>query len=155
MESWEILSDKHTQRRLAGDYFDFIVWFDERDEIFGFHLRYDKWRHERALTWFNNAGCMHHRVDDGEHTIDIIRKATPILVSDGSLDHREIAELFRGKWASGRTTNQAYCQSAITGWMAMNLRRGKISEDSERNRLELNCTICQQRPLFHSKKSPH
>ena len=85
------------RRWFADDYFDLIVWFDESDEIFGFQLCYGKSRHERALTWFKDTGYMHHRVDDGEHTIDIIRKATPILVSDGSFDHEQIAILFKGQ----------------------------------------------------------
>ena len=38
---------------------------------------------------------MHHRVDDGEHTIDFIKKATPILVSDGRFDHEKIASAFK------------------------------------------------------------
>ena len=83
------------RRWFADDYFDLIVWFDESDDIFGFQLCYDKSRNERALTWFEDTGYMHHRVDDGEHTIDIIRKATPILVSDGIFDHIEIAGLFK------------------------------------------------------------
>lgn len=83
------------RRWFANDYFDLIVWFDESDEIVGFQVCYDKSRRERALTWFKHTGYMHHRVDDGEHTTDIIRKATPILVSDGSFDHEQIASLFK------------------------------------------------------------
>jgi hypothetical protein len=91
------ISGEPRRRWFADDYFDLIVWFDESDEIVGFQLCYDKSRNERALTWFKQSGYMHHRVDDGEHTIDVIRKATPILVSNGIFDHEEIAGLFRAQ----------------------------------------------------------
>ena len=83
------------RRWFSDDRFDLIVWFNENDEIIGFQLCYDKSRYERALTWFKHTGYMYHRVDDGEHTIAMIRKATPILVSDGRFDHKKIASLFK------------------------------------------------------------
>ena len=89
------IKDEPRRRWFADDYFDLIVWVDERHDIVGFQLCYDKSRHERALTWFKHTGYMHHRVDDGEHTIDMFRKATPILISDGSFDHKKIASLFK------------------------------------------------------------
>ena len=77
---------------------DLLVWFDDRDEIVGFQLCYDKLRDQRALTWFRGSGYHYNRVDDGER--DGGRrgvKAIPVLLMDGSFDHRRIAAVFREK----------------------------------------------------------
>jgi hypothetical protein len=97
VESTKVRQIKGEPRRrwFADDYFDLIVWLNESNEIIGFHLCYDKSGSERALSWFKETGYNHHLVDDGEHTIDIIRKATPILVSNGHFDHKQIASLFK------------------------------------------------------------
>lgn len=34
-------------------------------------------------------------MDDGEHTLEMIQKATPVLVSDGPFDHQNIATMFK------------------------------------------------------------
>jgi hypothetical protein len=80
------------RRWFADDYFDLIVWFDQRGEIIGFQLCYDVLGDEHALTWHRNTGFGHQRVDDG----DLQRpfKATPILVADGPFDAAAVAPAF-------------------------------------------------------------
>lgn len=80
------------RRWFADDYFDLIVWVGERAECIGFQLCYDKFGDEHALTWHNQTGFCHHRVDSGE--MHRPYRATPILVSDGSVDLAGISHLF-------------------------------------------------------------
>jgi len=54
--------DDRFRRWFADDYFDLIVWYDERQEICGFQLCYEKSRAEHALTWRADAGYAHHRI---------------------------------------------------------------------------------------------
>jgi hypothetical protein len=82
------------RRWFADDYFDLIVWFGEKDEIVGFQLCYDKYGEQKAFTWHQNFGYMHHRVDQGEEKPGKL-KATPILVADGIFDHENIAGRFK------------------------------------------------------------
>jgi hypothetical protein len=84
---------KEPRRRwFADDYFDLIVWVGKKGEFIGFQLCYDKFGDEHALTWHQKTGFAHHRVDSGE--LQRPYKATPILVSDGSLDLVGIFNLF-------------------------------------------------------------
>ena len=56
------------QRRwFSDDFFDLIVWFDESKNIVGFQLCYDILKISRALTWHQDGGYSHNRVDDGEN----------------------------------------------------------------------------------------
>ena len=72
---------------------DLIVWLDERDELVGFQLCYDKLRGERALTWRAGRGYDHMGVDDGESGPGQY-KSTPILVADGFFDRPRVAGIF-------------------------------------------------------------
>ena len=72
---------------------DLIVWFDDNDAITGFQLCYDKPFAEHALTWRQDAGFLHNRVDDGEGKPGS-HKGTPILVPDGQFNLAEIREKF-------------------------------------------------------------
>jgi hypothetical protein len=87
--------DGESKRRwFADEYFDLIVWLNDREDIIGFELCYDISRTHRALIWRQDTGYSHHRVDDGEHRPGKM-KASPILMSDGRFDHIEIAEKFQ------------------------------------------------------------
>jgi hypothetical protein len=66
------------RRWFDDDYFDLIVWFGEEDEIVGFQLCYDRRGEQKAFTWQQEFGYMHHRVDQGEDKPGKL-KATPIL----------------------------------------------------------------------------
>jgi hypothetical protein len=81
------------RRWFADDYFDLIVWYDEKNELSGFQLCYNKEKDERAFTWKRHSTYTHHRVDDGETKPQ--RKATPILVTDGVFDYKAVADRFQ------------------------------------------------------------
>ncbi|MEW5725288.1 MAG: hypothetical protein AB1896_19395 [Thermodesulfobacteriota bacterium] len=83
-----------SRRRWFNDeYFDLVVWLDDRGEISGFQLAYGRGRGERALTWRRGRGYRHDGVDDGEPG-PWTRKMSPILVADGEFPRDEIAEAF-------------------------------------------------------------
>lgn len=82
-----------TRRWFSNDYFDLIVWVDDREAIVGFQLCYDVSKTHRALTWHNHLGFSHHRIDDGENRPGKV-KASPILVPDGQFDYKTIAQKF-------------------------------------------------------------
>jgi len=82
------------RRWFSDQYFDLIVWFGEQDEIVGFQLCYDITRTHRALTWQQNKGFTHHKIDDGENRPGKV-KASPILVPDGLFDAERIARRFQ------------------------------------------------------------
>jgi hypothetical protein len=81
------------RRWFFDDFFDLIVWYDDKNEISGFQLCYNKEVDERALTWRQESSYTHHRVDDGESKPN--RKGTPILVADGMFDYKVIAARFQ------------------------------------------------------------
>jgi hypothetical protein len=69
------------------------VWLDEGDNISGFQLCYNKEVDERALTWKRETLYTRHRVDDAE--AKTLRKATSILVADGTFDYLGVADRFK------------------------------------------------------------
>ena len=75
--------------------FDLIVWYDDdRKNINGFQLCYNKSEYERALTWTNvDNTFFHNKIDDGE--IPGSFKKSPILVADGLFDKVKIADEFK------------------------------------------------------------
>lgn len=81
-------------RRLFFDeYFDLYAWYDrEGGRITGFQLVYDKLGLQRSLTWLEDEGFLHNKVDEGERAGSI--KMTPILVPDGAFDADTVAERF-------------------------------------------------------------
>jgi hypothetical protein len=92
---------RHT-RQIAGesprrwfwdDCFDLLVWLNAAQAIMGFQLVYDKRRSPRALTWRQDIGYGHHKVDDGENRPGK-PKAAPILLPDGPFDRQGIGEAF-------------------------------------------------------------
>jgi hypothetical protein len=56
------------RRWFTDEFFDLIVWYDEKRTLVGFQLCYDKEGRERALTWTREHGFQHNRIDDGEVT---------------------------------------------------------------------------------------
>lgn len=84
--------EQSDRRWFSDDYFDLIVWIDEKGAVSGFQLCYDKLDKERALTWTSDAGYAHERVDDGE--ANPTKNRTPILVPDGICPTKTIIELF-------------------------------------------------------------
>jgi len=83
------------RRWFLGDYFDLVVWVEE-GQIVGFQLCYDINYNQRALTWFENKGFLHNKVDDGENKGGRL-KSTPILIADGIFDYLTISKRFQNE----------------------------------------------------------
>ncbi len=81
------------RRWFGDDYFDLIVWQDRQGEITGFQLCYEVGENEHALTWHQETGFRHQRVDDGE--LERPFKATPILIADGPFDAAAVLRRFQ------------------------------------------------------------
>ncbi|MCX5785965.1 MAG: hypothetical protein NTX59_09780 [Elusimicrobia bacterium] len=95
------------RRWFADEFFDLIVWFvppacsasgglsaTEADgSIDGFQLCYDREGHPRALTWTRSAGYTHNAIDDGDFPSGA-HKSSPVLVSDGVFDTKNIYDRF-------------------------------------------------------------
>ena len=88
------VSGEPPRRWFCDDTFDLIVWYSPEKSILGFQLCYRELAEERALTWFEDSGFSHSRVDDGEDR-PARAKMTPILVPDGVFDGSRVGELFR------------------------------------------------------------
>jgi hypothetical protein len=71
---------------------ELIVWFDKGGKPDGFQLCYDRRGHERALTWTEDAGYRHDRIDDGEG--NPAKNSSPILVSDGAFSAGDVLARF-------------------------------------------------------------
>jgi pyridoxine 5-phosphate synthase len=82
------------RRWFQSDDEDLIVWFGEDDHIRSFQLCYNRKRSEHALSWNENAGYSHARIDDGE-AIGQLRKSSPILLPDGKFDGRSMLARFK------------------------------------------------------------
>jgi len=81
------------RRWFIDEFFDLYIWFDDSNGIVGFQLSYDKKRHCRALTWWQDKGYLHDKIDDGEGRPGQ-HKSTPILAPDGIFDKKAIADAF-------------------------------------------------------------
>ena len=88
------IANENPRRWFSSSDMDLTVWIDREGNINGFELCYDKGRDERAVRWFEDAGFLHERVDDGESRPGRF-KGTPILVPDGAFSAQVIAERFR------------------------------------------------------------
>jgi hypothetical protein len=75
---------------------DLIVWYSTDKNIIGFQFCYQEDSFERALTWFEDSGYSHNRVDSGEG-ISLQHKMTPILIPDGTFDKENVLRLFKKK----------------------------------------------------------
>ncbi len=82
------------RRWFWSNYFDLIVWVDEKNDLIGFQLCYDKDKDQRVLTWKRDSGYSHDRIDDGENNPGRY-KSTPVLAADGIFEEKKIAALFR------------------------------------------------------------
>ena len=79
---------EHRRRWFFDHDIDLCVWIDERGQIIGFQLVYDKSSDTHALTWREDGGYHHNRViDDHWHLPNT-------LVADGLFEHDRMATLF-------------------------------------------------------------
>ena len=81
------------KRWFTDSYFDLYVWLDNDADFVSFQLCYNKPNDEHALTWKKPSTYYHQRVDDGEDRPGK-NKSTPVLLPDGAIDVRTIAERF-------------------------------------------------------------
>ncbi len=76
----------------ADEYFDLKAWFDEKNNIISFQLTHDKFHSPHALTWSQDRGYMHNKIDDGEKPGRF--KQSPILLPDGIFPKEGVAKRF-------------------------------------------------------------
>ncbi len=89
-----ILDNDLSRRWFADDVMDLFVWINAKGIITRFQLCYNKNYSEHALTWKEEIGFQHNKVDDGEGRTGR-HKGTPILVQDGQFDSDSIAQQFK------------------------------------------------------------
>ena len=91
----KVRQDQGTYRRLFTDeYFDLYLWYRRRwGRFLGFQLVYDKGEDPHSLTWTEETGYLHNRIDEGEDSC--LANMTPILVPDGLFDHETVGERFQ------------------------------------------------------------
>jgi hypothetical protein len=81
------------QRRWYQDeFFDLYTWHAPDGALAGFQLCYDVRGRERALTWHQEHGFSHTRIDPGDG--GRLGRMTPILVGGGRFPHRLVRERF-------------------------------------------------------------
>jgi len=76
----------------ADEYFDLTTWFDENNNIISFQLTHDKFHRPHALTWREEHGYMHNKIDEGERPGRF--KQSPILLPDGIFPKKDVARRF-------------------------------------------------------------
>ena len=81
------------RRWFSDNYFDLIVWEDEKRDIVRFELCYNKFKDEHAYVWNQQDGYDHLKVDDGEDGTER-SKMSPIFVADGYFDREALAAKF-------------------------------------------------------------
>ncbi len=88
-----MLTEMNHVRQIKGDYFrrtfthttmDLVVWYRQDKTIYGFQIAYDQGRQERALTWREDRGFHHARVDDGED--NPLSNRSPIPIEDADFN---------------------------------------------------------------------
>lgn len=85
-------SDSGYGYRCYGDeYFDLFLWYDN-GRIIQFQLVYNKFKRAHALTWHEERGYLHARVDEGNRPR---KKMSPILVMDGEFPKEFLVNKFR------------------------------------------------------------
>jgi hypothetical protein len=82
------------RRWFSSNIFDLIVWYSQAHEITGFQLCYREGTDEKALTWFEESGFSHKRVDDGEGR-PFRPKMIPILVPNGTFERDYFLHVFQ------------------------------------------------------------
>ncbi|HZM36946.1 MAG TPA: hypothetical protein VFC18_20985 [Burkholderiales bacterium] len=70
-----------------------IVWYAADGSFYGFQLCYDRGPFERVLTWMQDKGYAHAKVDDGE-AVGLAYKRAPMLVPDGVISPAELLRRF-------------------------------------------------------------
>lgn len=91
------------RRWFSDEKMDLIVWYRrEGGALIGFQLCYDKddrKQGEKALTWTEDEGYRHEKVDTGEDR-GYTHKEAPVLVEGGAFDYGRIIREFKNASAS-------------------------------------------------------
>lgn len=75
-------------------FFDLVVWCSENDHPVGFQLCYKEGFETKALTWWEDSGFKHNRIDEGEDRTGRPKMA-PILIADGRFDKDGVLPKFQ------------------------------------------------------------
>lgn len=84
--------DDFRRRWFEDEFFDLIVWYDEHQGIVGFQLCYDKSGNEHALTFLEERGYSHHRIDAGGKSV--WETKAPVLTAGGAFPQQRVVESF-------------------------------------------------------------
>jgi len=99
------------RRWFTDDYFELILWLDEKQRPQSFQLCYDRSRNERALTWSRASGLRHVTVDPGESSP--LKNRAPILREGGVFDKEDILRRFESASALVPQTIAAFVKERI------------------------------------------
>lgn len=95
LKEWKrIRQEKHSFRRLfTDDNFDLYVWYKSPHNltITGFQLVYNSDGCQKALTWQQESGFSHLKIDEGDKGLN----RSPILVLDGLFDYGSVVDALR------------------------------------------------------------
>ena len=80
------------RRWFEGKGFELVVWYGADRTVKGFQILYRRNLVERALTWREDGGFAHSRVDNG--TGSPLKNLTPILLPNGSVPWPDILREF-------------------------------------------------------------
>lgn len=93
-------ADQNTIKRWFSDQaHDLLVWLNKEGGVIAFQLSYNKGDNEHLLSWSEQQGYSHGRIDDGEDVCQHL-KMSPIMVSTGTPNYAQVAEIFRSISAS-------------------------------------------------------
>ena len=101
-----------SRRWFESDGFDLVVWLDTGGALAGFQICYDLGQGEHALTWRPSSGCVHHRVDMGDHTP--FSNESPVLVADGVVPWSDLLGTFDARCASLEPAIRDAVKTALT-----------------------------------------
>lgn len=93
IEAVRQIPGERRRRWFNSEHLDLYVWFTWWGAPTKFQLCYDKPRMEKALTWSREFGFEHEKVDSGE-TEGLRHKEAAVLVPDGAVDARHVADIF-------------------------------------------------------------
>jgi hypothetical protein len=72
------------RRWFADETLELVIWYEPQGSIHGFQVCYDPQGTPRALTWTEEKGFSHAKVDGGEESV--FSNRTPILCAGGKYD---------------------------------------------------------------------
>jgi len=80
------------RRWYQDEFFDLYTWHAPAGTLVSFQLCYDVRGRERALSWHQQHGFSHHKIDAADEFAG--QPKTPLLIADGRFPHRLVRERF-------------------------------------------------------------